>query len=119
MLRAKERQPSEDKLQTIERVRGIVAEEFGEARTTGLFVLLTFLIENLLSDQIVSFALAALGITAMMSIAFRSFKIGLISLVPNVFPIVIVIGLMGWTGVPINIATAMIASVSKPARDKR
>lgn len=112
MLRAKERQPSEDKLRTIKQVHEIVAKEFGEAKTTGLFVLLTFLIESLLSDQIVSFFLAAVGITAMMSIAFRSLKIGLICLVPNVFPIVIVIGLMGWSGVPINIATAMIASVS-------
>lgn len=112
MLRAKERQPSEEKLRTIQSVRKTVAAEFGEAKTTGLFVLLTFLIESLLSDQITSFVLAALGITVMMSIAFRSLKIGLICLVPNVFPIVIVIGLMGWTGVPINIATAMIASVS-------
>ncbi len=112
MLRAKERQQSEDKLRAIDEVHETAAAEFGEARVTGLFVLLTYLIESLLSDQITSFVLAAVGITAMMSIAFRSFKIGLICLVPNVFPIVIVIGLMGWTGVPINIATAMIASVS-------
>ncbi len=112
MLRARERQQSESKLQSIKQTQEAVAAEFGEAETTGLFVLLTFLIESLLSDQITSFVLAAVGITAMMSIAFRSLKIGLICLAPNVFPIVIVIGLMGWTGVPINIATAMIASVS-------
>jgi len=112
MLRAKERQQSEAKLKAMNQIRGIVAEEFGEGTTTGLFVLLTYIIESLLSDQITSFVLAAIGITAMASIAFRSLKIGLICLVPNVFPIVMVIGLMGWTGLPINIATAMIASVS-------
>ncbi len=112
MLRAKERQQSDAKLRAIDKVTETAAAEFGEANATGLFVLLTFLIESLLSDQINSFVLAAAGITTMMTIAFRSLKIGLICLVPNVFPIVIVIGLMGWTGVPINIATAMIASVS-------
>ena len=81
-------------------------------RTTGLFVLLTFLIESLLRDQVYSFVVAGISIGLMMTIAFRSWRIGLISLVPNLFPIVCLIGSMGWLGVPINIATAMIASVS-------
>jgi predicted RND superfamily exporter protein len=79
---------------------------------TGLFVLLTFLIESLLRDQLVSFVIAAVGIGLMLSLAFRSMRFGLAALVPNLFPIVLVIGFMGWIGLPINIATAMIASVS-------
>ena len=79
---------------------------------TGLYVLLTFLIESLLRDQVVSFVLAAIGITVMMALAFRNPWIGLVGLVPNLFPIVLVIGAMGWMGLPVNIATAMIASVS-------
>ncbi len=124
VLRALERQPSETKMALISDVRTTteqwleetVKPDFPEAttqaKTTGLFVLLAFLIESLLSDQLVSFVLAAIGIGAMMTIAFRSPTIGLISLVPNLFPIVLVIGSMGWIGLPINIATAMIASVS-------
>ena len=42
------------------------------------------------------------GIGLMMTIAFRSVRIGLISLIPNVFPIVLLIGMMGWSGVPVN-----------------
>jgi predicted RND superfamily exporter protein len=83
-----------------------------QVETTGMFVLLTFLIESLLRDQLISFVIAAVGIGTMMALAFRSFTIGLIALVPNVFPIVLVLGTMGWVGVPINIASAMIASVS-------
>lgn len=112
MLRAYEQQPSETKLELIDQVERIADEEFPGAQTTGLFVLLTFLIESLLRDQIVSFAIAAAGIGTMMTLAFRSFRIGLISLFPNVFPIVLVIGAIGWIGLPVNIATAMIASVS-------
>jgi len=112
MLRALERQPSEDKLALIEEVERTAAEQFDEAKATGLFVLLTFLIESLLRDQLVSFALAAVGIGTMMTIAFGSPRIGLISLVPNLFPVIVVVGAMGWLGLPINIGTAMIASVS-------
>jgi len=83
-----------------------------DVSTTGIFVLLTFLIESLLRDQMVSFVIAAVGIGSMMAIAFRSVMIGFISMIPNLFPIVLVIGSMGWIGLPINIATAMIASVS-------
>lgn len=118
ILRARERQPSEEKLQLIADVEATARQEFAdaepgqEARASGLFVLLTFLIESLLGDQWVSFVVAAGGLMALMSIAYRSLAIGFIALVPNVLPIVIVIGTMGWIGLPINIATAMIASVS-------
>jgi len=112
VLRAKERQPSEEKLALIHAVEQMARKQFPEAKTTGIFVLLAYLIESLLRDQLVSFGLAAVSIGTMMTIAFRSFRIGLISLVPNLFPIVIVIGAMGWVGLPVNIGTAMIASVS-------
>ncbi len=112
MLRARERQASESKLHLIAQAEQLAREEFPDAKATGLFVLLAHLIESLLRDQLVSFVLAAIGIGGMMAIAFRSVWIGLISLIPNLFPIVLVIGTMGWIGLPINIATAMIASVS-------
>ncbi len=81
-------------------------------KSTGLFVLLAFLIESLMDDQWTSFFLSTVGITSMMWLAFRSLPYGLMSLVPNVFPNILVIGAMGWLGLPINIATAMIACVS-------
>src|SRR6516162_8406094 len=48
----------------------------------------------------------------MMTVAYRSLRIGLISLVPNLVPIVFVVGAMGWLGLSINIGTAMISAVS-------
>jgi hypothetical protein len=128
VLRAYERQPSESKLRLIAEVERLAREQFPEsspkdevaspqlasvpAKSTGLFVLLAFLIDSLFDDQWVSFGLSAIGITGMMWFAFRSLPIGLMSLVPNIFPNVLVIGAMGWFGLPINIATAMIACVS-------
>lgn len=126
MLRAYERQPSESKLQLIADVERLAQEAFGKTgnageafkpgeappKATGLFVLLAFLIDSLMDDQWTSFFLSAVGITGMMWFAFRNLPFGLMSLIPNVFPNILVIGAMGWLGLPINIATAMIACVS-------
>jgi predicted RND superfamily exporter protein len=47
-----------------------------------------------------------------MVLAYHNLRIALISLVPNIFPILLVVGAMGWLGVPVNVGTAMIAAVS-------
>ena len=118
VLRAREQTPAELKNLLINEAERLVREAFpadspGEqARTTGLFVLLTHLIESLLGDQWSSFGWGAAGIVAMMTVAYRSLRIGLISLIPNLLPIVLVVGTMGWLDLPINIGTAMISGVS-------
>ncbi|MGE3315212.1 MAG: RND family transporter, partial [Planctomycetaceae bacterium] len=112
ILRARERQPSATKLELIRTVEQYASEEFPGAKTTGIFVLLTYIIESLLGDQVTNSIVAAASMTTIMTLAFRSFRIGLISLVPNFFPIFFVVGGMAWLGFKINIGTAMIASVS-------
>ena len=82
------------------------------ATASGLFVLMARIIDSLLEDQVKSFLWACFGTFACMAIAFGSIRIGLISLVPNVFPIILVTGALGLLNVPVNIGTAMIASVS-------
>ncbi len=82
------------------------------ATASGLFVLMAHIIDSLLADQIRSFICASIGTVVCMWIAFGSLRIGLISLVPNVFPIALVTGSLGLLNVPVNIGTAMIASVA-------
>lgn len=82
------------------------------ANASGLFVLMAHIIDSLLADQIRSFIGASMGTVVCMWIAFRSLRIGLIALVPNVFPIALVTGSLGLLNVPVNIGTAMIASVA-------
>ncbi len=112
VLRAYERQPAELKLRLIEEVTALAKKHFPDAHSTGLYVLLANIILSLLEDQLVSFAIAAVGIFLMMTLAFRDWKLGLISLIPNLFPIIFLIGALGWIGSLVNIGTAMIASVS-------
>ncbi len=112
VLRSLERQPADVKLQLIDAAEASVRQTFPEAQATGIHALLAHLIESLLRDQLVSFVLAGIAICTMMSIAFRSVTVGLISLIPNMFPILMVIGGMGWLGVPVSLGTAMITCVS-------
>lgn len=121
VLRSFEQQSSEQKAEQIQLVRNCVRQFFEDhpelnQRTqpsaSGLFVLLAELINSLLQDQLISFIVACAGIALAVSIAFRSLRIGIISLFPNVFPIAIVMGILGWMGMPVNLGTAMITSVS-------
>ncbi|HEV3339429.1 MAG TPA: MMPL family transporter [Pirellulales bacterium] len=112
MLRAKERQPSQQKQALVEQVRRISRDVFPEAEVTGFFVLLTKLIESITRDQWLTFGVASAAIFAMMLAAFRSLPVAVVTLIPNALPILIVTGLMGWLRVKINMGAAMIASVS-------
>ena len=119
MLRSREQQSADIKEQLIRDVRVTVDDfvdehpEFNnKATASGMFVLLTEVIQSLLKDQRNSFICATIGILSCMTVAFRSLRIGVIGLVPNIFPVVILLGSLGWLGIPVNIGTAMIASVS-------
>lgn len=118
MLRAKERQGTQAKRRIIEEVTRISREEFpasGDspgAEVSGFFVLLTDLIESILRDQWLTFGVATAGIGAAMALAFRSLRLALVALVPNAMPVLLVMGVLGWLGLPVNMGAAMIAAVS-------
>lgn len=82
------------------------------AEIAGYHVMLGKLVANILSDQWKCFLIATLGILVVMALATRSLKLALIALVPNALPISLVMGSMGWLGLPLNMGAAMIAAVS-------
>ncbi len=84
----------------------------GKARTTGHSLLSVNLIDAIMGAQIQSLALASLLIFAMVAAIFRSLRDGLIAMPPNLLPILLNLGLMGWVGIPLNPATAMISAVA-------
>jgi len=112
VLRALERQPSEQKLELIAEVETIARRRFPEAEATGLFVMLAHLVTSLMDDQFLSSLLATIAMVVLMWMEFRSLLFGLLLLIPNVVPIAAVIGVMGWMGMKLNIASAMIAAVA-------
>ncbi|HTU26350.1 MAG TPA: MMPL family transporter, partial [Pirellulales bacterium] len=53
-----------------------------------------------------------LTIAGVMTVVFRDLSAGLILLVPSVFPVMVVFGLMGWFGVTIDVGTIMTPTVA-------
>ncbi len=95
-------------------VREEVANRFPgmDVRVTGITVLSTNSIDAIVKGQIQSLALALAVICVLMGVLFRSARLGLLSMVPNLIPIVVTLGLMGWAGIEINTATAVISCVA-------
>ena len=81
-------------------------------RVTGPAVLVSNLIDTLVRSQTESLGLASLVIFAMVAILFRSIGTGLLAMLPNLLPVLLNLGLMGWLGIPLDTATAMIAAVA-------
>jgi predicted RND superfamily exporter protein len=100
------------KLRVIGAIEDRGCEQFPKARVAGVAILVTYLVKSLLTDQWITFGLAVVAIVAMLMLAFRDWRLGLIALIPNAAPILIVVGVMGWAGLKVNTATAMLASVS-------
>jgi predicted RND superfamily exporter protein len=67
-----------------------------------------YLVKNL----IISLSLAIFLIALLMAYMFRSVKMIFISLVPNILPLVVTAGLMGYLGVPIKPSTILIFSIA-------
>jgi predicted RND superfamily exporter protein len=66
---------------------------------------------SLLKNLLVSFGTAFIVITITMIILLRNLKLGLISMVPNLLPVVAVMGFMGFVGIPIDMANLITASI--------
>jgi len=67
-----------------------------------------YLVKNLA----ISLSLAILIISLFMAWMFRSYKMIIISLVPNILPLLITAGLMGYLGVPIKPSTILVFSIA-------
>ena len=66
----------------------------------------------LINNLIISLSLAIILIALFMAWMFRSYKMILVSLVPNLLPLLITAGLMGYIGVPIKPSTILVFSIA-------
>jgi len=81
-------------------------------RLTGIGALWHKLTEYITTSQIRGFGLAFAAITVMMCVLFRSIKLGLLSMASNLLPVMLTLGGMGWTGVPLDYVRLLIAPIA-------
>ena len=98
-----------------ERILAHVHEQFPKNigwQVTGLGMVISDSSQQLTLGQIKSLALSLSLIFAIMVTLFVSFRVGLIALLPNIFPILVNFGIMGWFGIKLSMVTSMVASIA-------
>ncbi|MCG8316601.1 MAG: MMPL family transporter [Pseudomonadales bacterium] len=83
-----------------------------EVTITGLVPLLGSTLRSVIYSTAESYAVALCVITLAMMVLLESFKFGFLSMFPNLLPIVLVMGIMYWAGVPLDMFTMLIGSIA-------
>ena len=100
----------------LRRIERAAVEELGfspgQVELTGMMVLYNNMLQSLFGSQITTLGVVFLGIFIMFLVLFRSFKLSLIAMVPNVLAATFVLGIMGWFRIPLDIMTITIASIT-------
>ena len=99
----------------VERVEAFAAERMPHGITvhaTGTVVLLNRSADALVWGQVTGLWQELLALLTLLSFLFLSVRVGVLALIPNVIPTVVLFGLMGWTGISLNISTSMIAAIA-------
>ena len=79
---------------------------------TGMIALLGHTMHATILTMAESYLYAALVITLMMILLIGDIRIGLVSMIPNLTPIILTLGLMGWFGMPLDLFTMLIGSIA-------
>ena len=113
MIRLREQQPAPQKAAlfhaAVDRARG----PFGaDVSLTGLSYLMTKTTESIIVTQWDTFFWSVLGILLMLTIALRSPVLAVLAMMPTLLAVAFVLGLMGWLGIKLDMATALVASVA-------
>ena len=106
---------SKDFLQVRDEIRAHVKQHFSKDLVwdvTGLGMAISASSELLTAGQVKSLSITMVLVFGIMFALFLSIKVGLIAVVPNVFPIIINFGIMGWFGIELSVATSLVASIA-------
>jgi predicted RND superfamily exporter protein len=77
-----------------------------------LLVLYNNMLQSLFSSQIQTLGAVIAALLVMFIILFRSLKIALIAIFPNLLSVIAVLGFMGWARIPLDMMTITIAAIS-------
>ncbi|MFK8266298.1 efflux RND transporter permease subunit [Capnocytophaga cynodegmi] len=108
---------TEKKMQQIEesiytKAKKLFPEDKYELKITGKAYLFTKGTTYLVTNLIYSLSLAIFLIALIMSYMFRSFKMIVVSLIPNILPLLITAGMMGFLGIPLKPSTILVFSIA-------
>ncbi len=96
----------------VENLRKAIDNEYYDVTLTGTSVVASegtqYLVNNLLS----SIVFAIISIAILMSFLFYSLRMVIVSMIPNIIPMIITAGIMGWFNIPLKPSTLLIFSIA-------
>ncbi|RLJ61473.1 hypothetical protein CLV86_2493 [Lacinutrix venerupis] len=106
-----------DKMERIEdnllnKINNVFPEERYNVSITGKALVFQKGTKYLVNNLALSLSLAIFLISLFMAYMFRSFRMIIVSLIPNLLPLVVTAGLMGYIGVPIKPSTILVFSIA-------
>jgi predicted RND superfamily exporter protein len=115
-VRIKDSQKSLKRDALLKKIRKDLTDKLGlqakNVHLTGLLVLYNNMLQSLFESQILTLGVVVMMLLAMFLLLFKSFKIALIALAPNLLAISFVLGFMGWMNIPLDMMTITIAAIS-------
>ena len=99
----------------LDAIRLFIEQELGsglKVSFTGESVLTKVATDSMALGQIQSLVIMALVILLFVSVLFIDLRAGLLALVPNVFPVIVLFGVMGYFAIPLDTGTTMVAVIA-------
>jgi len=91
---------------------GMLGLDAEHIHLTGLMVLYNNMLQSLFGSQILTLAITVLALMSMFLVLFRSLKLALIAISPNLLSVAAVLGFMGLMNIPLDMMTITIAAIS-------
>jgi len=80
--------------------------------TTGMLALLFRTLTNAIRSMARSYLYAIVIITILMVLLIGRIRIGLLSMIPNLTPIILILGIVGWFNIPMNLFVMLVGNVA-------
>ncbi len=87
-------------------------ENINEVKINGLLVLYNNMLSSLFTSQLKSLGFVLLAIFIMFIILFRSIKLSILGIIPNIFASTFILGIIGLLKIPLDIMTITVAAIS-------
>ncbi len=116
LIRVRESDPNLNRNQLLAQISEFMTKEMKISKDdfhfTGMLILYNNMLESLFKSQILTLGVVFGIILLMFVVLFKSLKLALIGMFPNLIGAFFVLGLMGWSGIPLDMMTITIAAIS-------
>ncbi|MBC8438882.1 MAG: MMPL family transporter [Deltaproteobacteria bacterium] len=98
----------------IDTVAGHFQKNYPEAKitTTGMITLYTQTMSNTIKTMAESYIISIIVISVLMFILIGTFELSFLSMIPNLVPVLLMLGISGWLKIPLNVFTMMVSSIA-------